>query len=109
MQELSLNGYHTAKPVTLFYHDPLECIEALLQNPIFEGKWNFIPRRIYDSPDRRNRLYNKWMTGDAAWAAQVSTPQYPHDVALTCTSPLSLQVEHYLALPFPPTRRTYPL
>jgi hypothetical protein len=38
MQEISLNGYQTAKPILLFYRDPLECIQALLRNQTFEGK-----------------------------------------------------------------------
>lgn len=71
MQDILLDGYPTAKPVTLFYRDPLECIQALLQNPTFEGKWDFTPRRVYDSLDRENRVYGEWMTSDSAWAAQV--------------------------------------
>ena len=71
MQDLSINGYQTAKPITLFYRDPLECIHALLQNPTFEGKWDFTPRKVYDSADHQNRVYSEWMTSDSAWAAQV--------------------------------------
>lgn len=79
MQEISITGYETTKPVALFYRDPLECIQALLRNPIFEGKWDFTPRRIYDGPNRQNRLYGKWMTSDGAWAAQVDfTLHFPH-------------------------------
>lgn len=71
MQNVSIDGYETVKPVVLFYRDPLECIHALLQNPIFEGKWDFTPRRVYKDPSRQNRLYSEWMTSDGAWAAQV--------------------------------------
>jgi hypothetical protein len=76
MQDIPLEGYDTVKPVVLFYRDPLECIQALLRNPVFEGKWDFIPRRIYDDANRQNRLYSEWMTSDGAWAAQVSIPPY---------------------------------
>ena len=72
MQDISITGYETVKPIVVFYRDPLECIQYLLRNPIFEGKWDFVPRRIYDSPDRQNRVYGEWMTSDGAWAAQVS-------------------------------------
>lgn len=51
MQEISIDGYRTAKPIVLFYRDPLECIQALLRNPIFEGKWDFTSRRVYTDPD----------------------------------------------------------
>jgi hypothetical protein len=87
MQDVALKGFETAKPVILFYRDPLECIQVLLRNPAFEGRWDFIPRRIYDDPDRQNRLYSEWMTSDGAWAAQVRIhprcslhrhPPHPH-------------------------------
>lgn len=73
MQEISLDGYETAKPVTLFYCNPLECVQVLLQNPTFEGKWAFITRQVYKDPDQQNCVYGDWMTSDGAWSAQVST------------------------------------
>lgn len=90
MQDISIDGYPTAKPVTIFYRDPLECIRALLQNPIFEGKWDFTPRRVYDGPNQQNRIYHEWMTSDGAWAAQVGTPRRSRDGELIFASPLSL-------------------
>ena len=71
MQEISLSGYETAKPIFLFYRSPLECIEAMLQNPVFEGKWTFSARRVYKDPNQQNRVYSDWMTSDGAWFAQV--------------------------------------
>jgi hypothetical protein len=74
MQEITLSGYETVKPIVMFYRDPLECIQALLRNPVFEGRWSFTARQIYEDANRRNRVYGDWMTGDAAWSAQVCTP-----------------------------------
>ena len=73
MQEISLNGYQTVKPLVLFYRDPLECIQALLRNPTYEGKWSFTARRVYENANRQSRVYGDWMSGDGAWSAQVST------------------------------------
>ena len=73
-QVISLNGYETVKPVVLFYRDPLEIIQALLQNPIFKGKWAFTARKVYEDAGRQNRIYGDWMTSDGAWSAQVSEP-----------------------------------
>ena len=73
-QEISLNGYQTVKPLVLFYRDPLECIQALLQNPTFEGKWTFAAQRVYEDENQQNHVYGDWMSGDGAWSAQVSTP-----------------------------------
>ena len=109
MQDISVDGYPSSKPLTLFYRDPLECIHALLQNPVFEGKWDFTPRKVYDGPDRRNRIYNEWMTSDGAWAAQVGRLRCSHGARLILASLLSLQVQHYSELHSPLTRRTSPL
>lgn len=94
MQSVSLDGYETAKPVILFYRDPLEVIQGLLRNPIFEGKWAFTARRVYQDPDKQNRLYGDWMTSDGAWSAQVnvSLPLLIH-LSSQHSSPLSHQVE----------------
>ena len=54
MQDVPIKGYETTKPVVLFYQDPLECVQALLHNPIFEGKWDFTPWKVYDNPDCQN-------------------------------------------------------
>ena len=99
MQDISLDGYQTAKPIVLFYRNLLECIQALLQNPTFEGKWTFSAQRVYDNPDRQNRIYGDWMTSDGAWSAQVSTPFIPLiGTTLTCfASPHFHKVEHSLA------------
>lgn len=75
MQSVSLDGYETTKPIVLFYRDPLEIIQALLRNPIFEGKWAFTARQVYQDPDRQNHIYGDWMTSDGAWSAQVSVSQ----------------------------------
>ena len=96
MQEISLNGYETAKPITLFYRNPLECVQVLLRNPTFEGKWTFSAQRIYRDPSCENRVYSEWMTGDGAWSAQVSISlAFLIDSELMLSiSPLSHQVEH---------------
>ena len=94
MQQVSLNGYETAKPVVLFYRDPLEVIQALLRNPIFEGKWAFTVRRVYRDSNQQNRIYGNWMTRDGAWSAQVSISASSYQPDLTIlASPLFHQVE----------------
>ena len=108
MQDILIDGYPSAKPVTLFFRDPLECIQALLQNPIFEGKWDFTPRKVYDGADRQNRIYSEWMTSDGAWVAQVGIPHHSRDTGLIFPSPLSPQVQRYLVLHSPLTRQLYP-
>ena len=71
MQDILLNGYQTTKPVTLFYCNPLKCIQVLLQNPTFKGKWTFTAQQVYEDSSQQNCIYSGWMSGDGAWSAQV--------------------------------------
>ncbi|KAH7918086.1 hypothetical protein BV22DRAFT_1108450 [Leucogyrophana mollusca] len=64
----------TKSPVRLFYRDPVECLEALFSNPTFHDKMDFSPRRVYEMSARLVRVYDEWMTGDAAWNFQSSIP-----------------------------------
>ena len=73
-QVISLDGYETAQPVVLFYRDPLEIIQALLQNPIFKGKWAFTAWKVYEDAGRQNHIYSDWMTSNGTWSARVSEP-----------------------------------
>ena len=63
-------------------------------NQILEGKWAFTARRVYEDPDRQNRIYGDWMTSDGVWAAQVCN-LYPPLLALffNAFSPQSHLVE----------------
>ncbi|KAH7903379.1 hypothetical protein BJ138DRAFT_1020738, partial [Hygrophoropsis aurantiaca] len=64
----------TKTPVRLFWRDPLECIEALFNNPLFHNKLDLVPRRVYRSEERLVRVYSEWMTGDTAWDMQERLP-----------------------------------
>jgi len=59
MQDVSIEGYETTKPVVIFYQDPLECIQALLRNPIFEGS-GILPldKSMRTLPDRIDSMVN---------------------------------------------------
>lgn len=72
-----MNTTHPTKSkVYLYYRDPVECLEALFSNPLFQGKMDFIPRRVWTTSARLVRRYSEWMTGDAAWEYQVRIPHY---------------------------------
>ena len=66
-----VRGGVTKKPLTLYYHDGLECFRFLFGNPLFSNHMDFIPRCEYTSNDKMERLYNDIMTGDNAWKLQV--------------------------------------
>ncbi|KAH7903623.1 hypothetical protein BJ138DRAFT_974941, partial [Hygrophoropsis aurantiaca] len=64
----------TKTPVCLFWQDPLECIEALFNNPLFHNKLDLVPRRVYRSEEHLVQVYSKWMTGDTTWDMQEHLP-----------------------------------
>ena len=68
---ITLTGHATKEPMLLFYRDALECVEYLFGNPIFAGKIDFCPVRLYRNSEQTIRMYTEWMTGNAAWQMQV--------------------------------------
>jgi hypothetical protein len=65
--------YPTKKKLTLFYRDPLECIQSILHSPLMKDYIKFKPLRIFESASRAMRIYTEWLTGNAAWSMQVSS------------------------------------
>lgn len=61
----------TSDAVKLFYRDPLECIELLLNSPLVADDIEFTPYRIFKTVEKSIREYSEWMSGNAAWEMQV--------------------------------------
>jgi len=68
---ITLTGHATKEPMLLFYRDALDCVEYLFGNPVFTGKIDFCPVRLYRNSEQTIRMYTEWMTGNAAWQMQV--------------------------------------
>ena len=64
--------YPTKRNLTLFYRDPLDCIQSILHSPLMKDHIEFKPLRIFESASRAMRIYTEWLTGNAAWSMQVS-------------------------------------
>ena len=62
----------TNEAIKLFYRDPLECIESLLNSPLVADDIEFTPYRIFKTAEKSIREYSEWMSGNAAWEMQVS-------------------------------------
>jgi Plavaka transposase len=60
--------YPTKKKLTLFYRDPLKCIQSILHSPLMKDYIKFKPLRIFESASRAMRIYTEWLTGNAAWS-----------------------------------------
>ena len=63
--------YPTKQPVTLLYRDPLECIQSLLENPLAANSIQMKPFKLFRTAEKLTRIYTEWLSGDAAWDAQV--------------------------------------
>lgn len=63
----------TKRAVSLYYRDPVECLQALLSHPLFERHISFVPRKVWSTAARLVRVYDEWLSGDHAWELQVST------------------------------------
>ncbi|KAF9037975.1 hypothetical protein BJ165DRAFT_1352997, partial [Panaeolus papilionaceus] len=61
----------TKNPVTLYYRDPMKCIQSILHNPIVKDFLEFDPYRLWqfceETCETRTRLYGDWLSGDMAW------------------------------------------
>jgi len=67
----------TKSPVKLFYRDPIECIESLLNSPLSADNIEFSPYQVYRTAEKAVRVYSEWMSGNVAWSMQVcSIPYY---------------------------------
>ncbi|KAJ7114401.1 hypothetical protein C8R44DRAFT_832941 [Mycena epipterygia] len=63
--------FSVKKPLTLYYRDPLECLQSLLQNPLVQDHIGYSPFRLYESAKRG---YTEWLSGDDAWEKQKQIP-----------------------------------
>jgi hypothetical protein len=100
--------YPTKKKLTLFYRDPLECIQSILHSPLMKDYIKFKPLRIFESASRAMRIYTEWLTGNAAWSMQVSSRHqkisFPFLRSCRANCPMG---QHSLGLSYHPTRPIY--
>ena len=61
----------TVDTVFLYYQDPLQCLQHLLQNPLNSNHLEFIPYRVYESITKQVQQYTEWMSVDVSWGLQV--------------------------------------
>ncbi|KAJ7036721.1 hypothetical protein C8F04DRAFT_1336137, partial [Mycena alexandri] len=66
--------YPTKKPLTLYYRDPLECLQSLLSNPLIQDFVHFTPFRLWSNSAKLMRVYTEWLSGDVSWEIQGQLP-----------------------------------
>ncbi|KAJ6545132.1 hypothetical protein B0H10DRAFT_1969908 [Mycena sp. CBHHK59/15] len=84
----------TKSALTLFYRDPLECLQWLLQNPLIQDYIHLTPFRLYKTAGKTMRVYNEWLSGDVAWRIQAS--------CLICPANRKLAVQYRKSYPKEP-------
>jgi len=66
-------SHPTKRPVRLYYHDPIECLQALFRSPLLADNIQLTPYRLFKTAGKLVRVYSEWMSGNAAWEMQVSS------------------------------------
>ncbi|KAJ7035463.1 hypothetical protein C8F04DRAFT_955065 [Mycena alexandri] len=66
--------YPTKNSLTLYYRDPLECLQSLLSNPLVQDFIHFTPFRLWANSEKLMRIYTEWLSGDVAWNMQEQLP-----------------------------------
>jgi hypothetical protein len=69
--EIDDKGKLHTEDLELWHRDPVECIQELLENPVFKDVQAFAPCRVYKNKDMTNREYSEMWTADRWWQIQV--------------------------------------
>ncbi|KAF9032580.1 hypothetical protein BJ165DRAFT_1417596 [Panaeolus papilionaceus] len=62
--------FPTKNTITLYYRNPVLCLEALMRSPLVKDFIQFTPFRLYETCAKTMRIYTEWLSGDAAWFMQ---------------------------------------
>jgi hypothetical protein len=64
-------GMLMREELELWLRNPIDCIQDLMQNPIFQNSMAFAPERVYRDSQGRKRVYDEAWTADWWWKVQV--------------------------------------
>jgi len=64
--------YPTKNKINLFYRNPIECLEMLMQNPLLADQLEFTPFHVFRTAEKTMYIYTEWLSGDTAWSIQVN-------------------------------------
>jgi hypothetical protein len=71
--------HHPTKlPISLYWRDPVACLESILHNPLIADHVDMVPFRLFKTAEKTMRIYTEWLSGDRAWNIQVS---FMHNVS----------------------------
>ena len=64
--------YPTKRKITLYYRDPIECLQSLVHSPLLKDYIEFWPMQLFESSQKLMRVYTEWLSGNAARFMQVT-------------------------------------
>ncbi|KAG6907020.1 hypothetical protein DXG01_010889 [Tephrocybe rancida] len=68
------SDHPTKVPLSLFYRDPLECIQSLLISPLVKDHLSLDPFHLFKTAEKLTRVYTEWLSGDLAWDMKSNIP-----------------------------------
>lgn len=68
---IDVTGQPQKTTVELWKRCPIELIKEIIGNPALNGKLHYEPVRIYNNPEKQERIYNEAYTADWWWNLQV--------------------------------------
>lgn len=70
--EIDEKGQLRKETLHLWKRDPVECIRELIGNPAFRDQMRYVPEKVYEDSEGKNRVFDEAWTGDWWWNLQVS-------------------------------------
>ena len=62
----------TKIPVTLYYCDPIECLQSLLYSPLLRDDIKYAPYQLFKTAEELTHVHTEWLSSDDAWEMQVT-------------------------------------
>lgn len=70
-REIVIEGGTTSNPIKFFYRDGLECLLFLFGNPVFHGRIELKPYKLFEDDQQKIQVFNEPFTGKLPWRIQV--------------------------------------
>ncbi|KAG6381477.1 hypothetical protein JVT61DRAFT_56 [Boletus reticuloceps] len=70
-KHVDTSPHKTTTIARLFYRDTVDCLQTLLNNPLFTNSLDFSPYHVFTPAQCLVQVYGKWMSSDVAWKIQV--------------------------------------
>lgn len=49
-------------PISLYWRDPVACLESILHNPLITDHVSMVPFQLFKSVEKLMRVYTEWLS-----------------------------------------------